>query len=131
RSATVEHYVGMFHLAVLIANPGVEIAAIDLVAGVNVLGTIDGGRASVQPTMDRAAVHHYRQRLSQLRDLIDEMETRDTPDRLAQASAEREWLLAELSTGTGIGGPPRPFLAGRGAARAAARQATPRAPPPT
>src|SRR5439155_11556152 len=41
RSATVEHYVGMFHLAVLIANPGVEIAAIDLVAGVNVLGTID------------------------------------------------------------------------------------------
>jgi hypothetical protein len=34
RAAHVRHGVGMLHLAVLIANPAVEISALDLVAGV-------------------------------------------------------------------------------------------------
>ena len=44
----------MLHLAVLIANPGVEVAASDLVAGVEILGAVDGGRMSAQPMLDRA-----------------------------------------------------------------------------
>src|SRR5439155_18232073 len=102
RNVTVAHSVGMLHLAVLIANPGVEVAASDLVAGVEILGAVDGGRMSAQPMLERAAVQRYRQRLSQLREEIDGPAAGDDPDRPAQARAERDWLLAELAAGTGI-----------------------------
>src|SRR5262249_56433545 len=66
-SALVDHSVGMLHLAVLPANPGAEIAAIDLAAGVAALGAARSRTADrsapAQQALDRTAVAQFRQRL--------------------------------------------------------------------
>ena len=69
RSAFVRHAVGMLHLAVLLANPGTEIAAAELAAGADALA----GRADVstQPVLDRTTVQQYRARLASLRETIE------------------------------------------------------------
>jgi hypothetical protein len=104
RSVVVRHSVGMLHLAVLLANPGLEVPAIELVAG--------AGRVtspSPQPVLDRVAILEYRQRVSRLRADIHRWEKVGLSDRAAQARVERGWLLAELSATTGIDGRIRRF----------------------
>ena len=57
----LDHRVGLFHLAVLIANPGVEIAAADLVAGLGVVARTIGDHAmSRQAVLDPTAFRQYR-----------------------------------------------------------------------
>ena len=110
RSVTVEHSIGLLHLAVLIANPRQEIPAIDLVAGVAAVAsgtTRDAG--SAQPVLDRTAIREYRHRLSQLPAEIDALEARNDTRRTAQARAERQWLLAALSGASATGGRTRRF----------------------
>lgn len=102
RSVRVEHCVGMLHLAVLLANPGREIDAVDLVDGVRAL--------SSQPVLDRAAVQQYRNRLDDLDD-----------------GAERDWLLAELAGATGLTGRSRQFVDSGERARLAVGKAIRRA----
>jgi hypothetical protein len=125
RSVLVEHSVGLLHLAVLTANPGVEIAAIDLVAGVDGLGQATrSSLLSAQPVLDRAAVQGYRQRLAQLADEIDNAVTAGAAER---ARVEREWLLSELSASTGMGGRARAFADSTERARLAVGKAIRRA----
>jgi hypothetical protein len=115
REVLVEDSVGMFHLAVLIANPGAEIAAIDLMAGLDAAGR--EARASgmpSQPMLDRTAIQSYRRRLADLGD--DD-----------GARGERDWLLAELSAHTRAGGQARPFTDNVERARLAAGKAIRRA----
>jgi hypothetical protein len=114
RSAVVEHSIGMLHLAVLIANPGQEIPAVDLVAGVAAItgGITDGARSdggSEQPVLDRAAIREYRNRLSRLPAEIEELEARNDTARAAAARAERDWLIAALSGASAIGDRVRRF----------------------
>jgi tetratricopeptide (TPR) repeat protein len=110
RSVLVEHSIGLLHLAVLIANPGQEIPAIDLAAGVEAVSSgTTGGGGSAQPILDRVAVKEYRNRLSQLSDEIDELEARDDTSRAAEARAERDWLIAALSGASAIGERTRHF----------------------
>jgi tetratricopeptide (TPR) repeat protein len=104
RSVTVEHSIGLLHLAVLIVNPGQEIPAIDLVAGVE---AITGG--SAQPVLDRTAIKEYRHRLAQLRTEIDELEARSETRRALEARAERDWLIAALSGANAMGDRTRRF----------------------
>ena len=106
RSVMVEHSIGLLHLAVLIANPRQEIPAIDLVSGVKALGSDNG---SAQPVLDRTAISQYRHRVSLLRTQIEELEARNDTGRAADARAERDWLLAALSTASGIGDRTRRF----------------------
>lgn len=128
RSALVDHSVGMLHLAVLIANPGVEITAVDLAAGVDALGQAARNAAMpAQPVLDRASVQRYRQRLAQLDDQIDDMEERGDGARAARARTEREWLLAELASATGLGGRARAFADNGERARLAVGKAIRRA----
>jgi hypothetical protein len=102
--ALVEHCIGMLHLAVLLANPESEIPAMDLAAGVAALGSSDGRTGfSAQPVLDRVAAQQYRQRLSQVNAEIEDHD----PERSARARAERDWIVAELAAGTGLGGRPR------------------------
>ncbi len=108
RSVLVEHSVGMLHLAVLTANPGAEIAAVELVAGVDAF-TVRSSSMSAQPVLDRSAVQRYRQRLSELDDEIDDADSTGDHARGERARTEREWLLAELAAGTGLGGRSRAF----------------------
>jgi hypothetical protein len=111
RSVLVDHSVGMLHLAVLTANPGTEIAAVELVAGVEGLAAqaARSSGMSAQPVLDRSAVQRYRQRLSQLADEIDDAELHGDQAAGERARTEREWLVAELASGTGLGGRTRSF----------------------
>ena len=101
RSVLVKHSVGMVHLTVLLANPGAEIHALDLVAGV---AALDTPVMSEQPVVDGAAMREYRQRLSDLRAEIDQWEAKDEPARAEGARAERDWLIAEVVGGQGFSG---------------------------
>jgi hypothetical protein len=108
RSVLVEDSIGLVHLAVLIANPRQEIQAADLVAGLAGLQGADAGAA--QRVLDPEAIAGYRNRLRRLDTLlnetgIDELE----PGRAIQARAERDWLVAQLSTAAGLGGRTRAF----------------------
>lgn len=110
RSVLVEHSVGMMHLAVLTANPGVEIAAVELAAGVDGLThAVRGNGMSSQPVLDRSAVQRYRARLTELGEEIDAAEARGDDDDAERARGEREWVIAELAAGTGLGGRARAF----------------------
>jgi hypothetical protein len=110
RSVLVRHSVGMFHLAVLLANPDDEIHALDLVTGVDALGTASSGAAmSEQPTVDGDAMREYRQRLDELRTEIDRWEASDDLARAEDARVERDWLIAEVVGGTGFSGRTRNF----------------------
>jgi hypothetical protein len=110
RSVLVEHSVGLLHLAVLVANPGQEIAAIDLVAGVAALTASAGrGSMSAQPVLDRVAAQQYQHRLSWLPAEIDDLESAGDLEGASRAVAERDWLLNELAGATGLGGRPRRF----------------------
>ncbi|MHA6759560.1 hypothetical protein [Streptacidiphilus sp. PAMC 29251] len=115
-TVVVEDSVGMFHLSVLIANPGREIPAVDLVTGLSALG---GGRnntfASTQPMLDHAAIREYRQRLKVLQAEIAESESGfELDDKSAdRARVERDWILSQLTGTVGIGGRVRQFSDGR------------------
>jgi hypothetical protein len=107
RAVLVDHSVGMLHLAVLLANPDTEIAAIDLVAGLD--AQTQAARTSTQPVLDRTAIQRYRQRLVELRDEIDHHESQGNTEKAAPARVERDWVLAELGASTGAFGRTRTF----------------------
>jgi hypothetical protein len=121
--AVVEHRIGLLHLAVLIANPGQEIDAADLAAGVAAVraSTID------QPVLDRVAIRDYQQRVEQLRREIDRLDARGDIDRADAARAERDWLVAELAGAAGFAGRTRQFSDNRERARIAVGKAIRRA----
>jgi hypothetical protein len=107
RRIRVPHAVGMLHLAVLLANPGTEVPAIELVVGpATTAATIPSAR---QPVLDRAAAQQYRTRLAELRDRIDDLTDRGRTEQAAEAKAEHEWLVATLSSAAGLSGRPRQF----------------------
>ena len=110
RSVLVEDSIGVVHLAVLIANPRQEIQAADLVAGLAGLSGTGGEAGAAQSVLDHEAIAEYRSRLkrldAQLNETgIDELE----PDRARQVRAERDWLVAQLSSAAGFGGRTRSF----------------------
>jgi hypothetical protein len=102
RSVLVEDSIGLAHLAVLIANPRQEIQAADLVTG---LARLQAGPA--QQVLDNEAIAVYRNRLKQLDTQLSETGTE--PDRTAQARAERDWLVGQLSSAAGFAGRTRAF----------------------
>ncbi|MGP3963585.1 hypothetical protein ACTWPT_47235 [Nonomuraea sp. 3N208] len=124
RVTLVEHSVGMAHLAALVANPGREILAADLAAGTWSRGT-EG--ASAQPVLDDLARDAYRGRLAQLQAEIDELEAINDLERVSTLRLEHEWLVAELSAATGLGGRSRPFAGSDERARIAVGKAIRRA----
>ena len=105
RSVLVEDSIGLAHLAVLIANPRQEIQAADLVAGYGALAGLQAPPA--QQVLDHEAIAEYRNRLKQLDTQLSETGT--DPDRAARARAERDWLVAQLSSAAGFAGRTRAF----------------------
>jgi hypothetical protein len=108
RVVHVGHSIGMLHLAVLAANPGQEIPALEPAAGVAALHR-RSETTSDQPLLDGIAVQQYQQRLAQLTADIDQIKLTDRPDRANSARSEREWLLTQLSSATGLNGRTRRF----------------------
>jgi hypothetical protein len=109
RSVLVEDSIGMVHLAVLIANPRQEIQAADLVAGLAGLSGATGDAGSAHPVLDHEAIAEYRNRLKRLDTEIAQLESGEDPARASQARAERDWLIAQLSSAAGFAGRTRSF----------------------
>ncbi len=104
RSVMVDDSIGMAHLAVLIANPRQEIQAADLVAGLAGLSGTAGEAGTAQRVLDHEAIAEYRNRLKRLDIEIDQ-----DSGRASQARAERDWLVAQLSSAAGFAGRTRSF----------------------
>jgi tetratricopeptide (TPR) repeat protein len=93
---------GLHYLRALLAAPGQEIAALDLVAGGAGL-RVPGG----DPVLDDAARTAYRRRLETLGDQLDTADRAGDAERAAVLQAERTALLNELRQASGLGGRPR------------------------
>jgi hypothetical protein len=106
RTATVGHSVGMAHLAALLANPGTELHAAELVAGPGSGATT---RMSGQPFLDDTAVLAYRDRLARLSAEADALEESGDHVRAEAVRGERDWLITELAGASGLAGRTRYF----------------------
>jgi hypothetical protein len=110
RSALVEDSIGLVHLAVLIANPRQEIPAADLVAGLAGLTGTGAGAGTAQRVLDSEAIAEYRNRLRQLDTQLSETGIDELgPDQASHTRAERDWVVAQLSSAAGLGGRTRAF----------------------
>jgi hypothetical protein len=95
---------GLRDLAVLLAAPGREVAATELVAGVH------GGTATAlaalgaDPVLDDRARAAYRARLADLDDELAEADAHHDIERSAWLAAERDALIGELARAAGLGG---------------------------
>ena len=135
RIVRLRHSKGLFYLSRLIAEPGREFHALDLVgqgaAGADrrdgaseaaALGLgVDGGDAGA--LIDDEARAAYRARLRELRAELDEAEAFNDPVRGEAARLEMDALEAQLSAAFGLGGRPRP----EGSAAERARQSVTKA----
>ncbi len=113
RTARLRDSKGLQYLARLLANPGRELHAVDLVAaardapqkshdpsGSRVVP--DAGDSG--PLLDGRAKEAYRRRLAEIEDDIEEARTMGDLQRAAQADAERDVLVRELARAVGLGG---------------------------
>ena len=99
---------GLSDLAVLLAAPGREVPAADLIAaaGAGQAGLADL-RMGADEVLDATARRQIRARLASLGEDIAEAESWNDPERAARARAERDALLRELTAAAAPGGPPR------------------------
>ena len=127
---------GLHHLALLLANPGVEFHALEIIArgeGHDSEETVPaavateelhtGGQAGVGALLDPQAKAAYRARLDDLQETIDEAEAMNDPERAAHARTEYEEIAHELAAATGLGGRDRPAASDAERARVNATRA--------
>ncbi|MFF3753745.1 hypothetical protein ACFYYH_25300 [Streptomyces sp. NPDC002018] len=90
---------GLHYLRALLAAPGQEIPALDLVAGGAGLRVPEG-----DPVLDDTARAAYRRRLAVLDDRLDAADRAGDTEAATAVQAERGALLAELRRASGLGG---------------------------
>jgi tetratricopeptide (TPR) repeat protein len=105
---------GIRHLALLLANPGVEFHAVDVAgsaegaaapAGLEAEGlAVRAGTGDAGVALDAQAKAEYRARLEDLRADIEEAEAFNDPERAARAREEMDFIAQELSSAVGLGG---------------------------
>jgi hypothetical protein len=113
---------GLRYLHLLVRNPGLELAATDLVrlaasvgSGGGRLATADaraGGLHDQSATadddiLDAQAREAYRQRLGSLEEELAEADEWHDTERASRLRAEQDFLIRELAAATGLGGRPR------------------------
>ncbi len=131
RSLLLRDSKGLRYLALLLADPGVEVHSLDLVAGpAPSRPTARAGAGAVRsdelrvrpageggmPSLDERAKREYRRRLAELREELTEAEDWGDPERVAAAREEIDTIAHELAAAVGLGGRDRP--AGAAAERA-------------
>jgi len=95
---------GLTDLAALLAVPGREIPAADLVAaGSGGLGRADL-RLGADEVLDETARQQIRRRLADLDEEIAEADAWADPERASRARAERDALVSEVTAATGLAG---------------------------
>jgi hypothetical protein len=111
----LRHTKGLGYLAYLLASPGTEFHALDLVSaaegrraaprgagaepGLSVTGT-----ENADVVLDAQAKAEYRRRIEDLQAELAEAESWNDPERVARARAELDFLVAELTAAMGLGG---------------------------
>jgi tetratricopeptide (TPR) repeat protein len=133
RTARLRGSKGLRYLARLLAEPGRELTALELVALER--GGADDGNDAVEPhlalgvqghagpLLDARAKEAYRRRLAEIDEDVAEAANAGDSLRTAQADSERDYLVRELARATGLGGRDRYA----GAASERARSAVTRA----
>jgi hypothetical protein len=124
---------GMRYLSRLLAAPGREHHVLDLVAaetGPGPRGDSDGParppRAALGDAgemLDARAKDAYRRRLAEIDDDIEQARAVGDAERAAQADAERDFLVRELTRAFGLGGRERRAASASERARAAVTRA--------
>jgi hypothetical protein len=107
---------GLRDLARLLAEPGREIAAQDLMATAGTIIDAGGG-----PVIDAEARDAYRARLVRIEAELDQADASGDRELSAGLAAEQEALIAELRGAYGLGGRPRRVGASAERARTAVR----------
>jgi len=102
RSVRLRHSKGLAQLAVLLANPGQEISAVELAGGTPTPAVPD-------PVLDETAKQAYRQRLAELDEALERAAARADAASAGNLEAERAVLVAELKRAAGLAGRPRAF----------------------
>jgi len=105
---------GMRYLARLLADPGREFHALDLVtapapAAPAAAGNPDAGLATTRegsagPMLDAAAKAAYRRHMAELREELEEAERFGDPERAARARADLQMLADHVTAAVGLGG---------------------------
>jgi hypothetical protein len=114
---------GLQYLRLLLQRPGVEISALslsDMVAGHAGQGVESHHLGDV---LDRQALSAYRRRLTDIDSELDEASSWADDGRLTKLRAEREALLDQVASATGMHGQPRRTGATEERARVAVRKA--------
>ncbi|MEA2398606.1 MAG: hypothetical protein QOK25_2162 [Thermoleophilaceae bacterium] len=115
RGVRVRDSKGLRYLAMLLANPGVEVHAMELMGAGEPDAAARGAAApgveltaagddSAGPLLDAKAKAAYRSRLEELREEAEEAESFNDPERAARAREEIEFLGRELAGAVGLGG---------------------------
>jgi hypothetical protein len=112
--------VGLRYLDLLIRNPGRELAALDItqLASATPASTSAGiappgpaqhpvAATAADDVLDARALAEYRRRLAELDADLAEAEQWNDTERASRARTERDFLLRELASATGIHGRPR------------------------
>lgn len=98
-NATVRHSKGMADLATLVANPGVDIAAVTLMDGPDA-----APRAGGDEMLDDTAVRAYRDRLGAIDGELDDADAAGDADRSEELEQERAAIIDQLRAASGLGG---------------------------
>jgi tetratricopeptide (TPR) repeat protein len=114
RTVRVRDLKGIRYLARLLADPGREFHVLDLVAAERgqaaapehrpTAGLAHTGPGDAGELLDARAKDAYRRRLAEIEDDIDQARAFGDTERAAQADAERDFLIRELSRAVGLGG---------------------------
>lgn len=103
---------GLRDIARLLAQPGVELHALDLMGA-----AID--QRSAGPVIDAAAREAYKQRIVELTGELDYADELADAERSSRLHTERDFLLGQLAAAYGLGGRERPTHAAAERARSA------------
>ncbi|MDQ3640350.1 MAG: hypothetical protein M3450_02475 [Actinomycetota bacterium] len=106
-TARLRHTKGLAYLADLIAHPGAERHAldlVDLVEGVSASGIDRRRLGDAGALLDARSRDAYRRRVVELRDEVEEALDAADDDRAAAKQAELDALVAELARAFGLGG---------------------------
>ena len=125
---------GMHYLARLLADPGREFHVLDIVAaetgsvsqGDNIQAVGDLSRSVLGDAgeiLDARAKDAYRRRLAEIEDDSEQARATGDVERTAQADAERDFLVRELSLAVGLGGRDRRAVSASERARVAVTRA--------
>ncbi len=102
---------GLLYLARLLASPGRDIHALELVGGPAAAakrptepGLTASRTSGAGEVLDPQAKAEYRRRIEELKAEIEEAEAWNDPERASRAKAELDFIVHELTAATGLGG---------------------------